>query len=658
MNSIVSKCTLIISIGILSLPIFVKAQTSASEKFYKKGIEYARQGNFEQAIAMLKRAEADDPNNIDIQYSLGQSFLGTAHGPDSAIVYFEKAEKLIDPQLNSTDFGVELHMALAKSYQRTYQYQKSKDTYRALLAYVPEDAQALRDEIYREMNICDNGIELMQKPVKLEVHNLGAKVNSKYDDHSPVVNADESILMFTSKRISSYSQKTEDGQFSEKIFESTKKDGEWDNTEIIKSILDPNSHESILSLSADGTELYMLRSNIDGQDVFVSNYDGETWSEPYKLPNGINSRFNETHASVNVDKSLLFFTSDRPGGYGGLDIYYARRLPNGEWGVPVNMGNKINTPYDEETPMLHPGGKTLFFSSEGHNSMGGFDIYYSMMLADSSFTEPVNMGYPINTPDDDIFFMPTASSNKAYMSSARFDGNIGGTDIYEVEYEEPPVNKMAVLKGEIDNDANVSMEDLKIEAKDVETGELSGRFKVNPDQNKYLLILEANKKYQLVFSGSGFEDFTTDLTVSSDMTYKKSENVVNVAPIHLKVTPEKIAKIEQESKQVQAATAGSSYSYVAAPGESAFAGLAKEGDKYSVQFITLKKVVDLEAYFKNMDVSKVRVVKCEDGKYRYMFGTYKTFSEAKKGKKEVVDICGYKDAFVRFMYQIENMKRP
>ncbi|WP_282039040.1 tetratricopeptide repeat protein [Saccharicrinis aurantiacus] len=637
--------TLLALICLFQISQPISAQNDGFDKMYKRSLDFIKDGDYNAAIPLLKRVEANDPENIDVQYQLAHCYLNTAHGPDSAVIHFIAAEELLKPEMRNTDFGIDVNMSLAKSYQRTYNYEKAIETYSNILGFIPEDFEDLKEVIKREIETSQNGIELMKNPVELDVYNLGDEINSKYDDHTPVVSADESELFFTSKRKSSYSQKIPNGQFSEKIYHSKYINGEWKESEIITSILDENSHESVLSISPDGSEMYLLRSNIDGSLIYVSNYDGETWSEPYKLPKGINSRFNETHASISADKSILLFTSDRPGGYGGLDIYYVRKIPNGEWGVPVNLGPKINTEFDEETPMLHPGGKTLYFSSEGHNSMGGFDIFYSSILPDSTFTDPINMGYPINTPDDDIFFVPTASTNKAYMASSRFDSNIGGIDIYQVEYEEPEIERMAVLKGAISNDADLPMEELKILVKNEET--VVGKYKVNPEDNTYLMILEADKSYDIIYSGDEFETYTKGIEVNREMTYHNRENLVNIDPVQL-VT----LKAPEESNTIVADAA----THKEVTNTSGTSNISSTDAKYTIQFLTLKKEVDLTTYFNKLDMTRVDIVKCKDGNVRYLYGAYNSYSEAKKAKSELLKIVSYKDPFVRYIYQIEEMR--
>ncbi len=618
----------------------IVAQTtkSSNAKLYHAAVALSEAGDCEKAIDQFKRVVKLEPDNINALYNIGYCYLNINNGADSASIYFNKAINLLKEDEYNTELGIDAFMSLAKSYQLQYRFQDAIDTYNKISGFISSDYTALKDDVDRQIGICNNAIVIMKNPGKLEMHNLGKNINSKYDDHSPLVSADESLLLFTSKRISSYSTIMDDGQFSEKIFSSSK-DEEWSKSEIVKSIVKKNSHESGVCLSADGTELYMLVSNIDGQNLYVSNYDGETWSEPYKLPDGINSRYNETHASINSDKSTLFFTSDRKGGFGGLDIYMVRKLPNGDWGTPKNLGNKINTPYDEETPMIYLDGKTLYFSSEGHNTMGNFDIFYSKMEADSSWSEPVNMGYPINTPDDDFFFVPTASENKAYMASSRFEDNYGGSDIYLVEYEQPFENKLAVIKGQLKNDEETAWDNVRILVNEQGDNKTLGEYRPHPETGKYLLILETGKSYNINFKGKGVTPKNITYNINKEMAYHQTSSPIKMEDVWL--------TIESSKPEETIPTASDK------PSDQ----MKIDSDEfpYTVQFITLKEVLkNLERF--DLDVDQIKIYQCKDGNIRYVFGQFKNFKDAKKAKKEVIKATGYDDPFVRYFWQLNKLK--
>ncbi len=629
-----SLFALIIALLLSSQCISAQTDDATVSKLFNRAVSYSEQGDFERAIPLFKRVAEKEPENINVLYNLGHCYLNAAGGHDSALIYFTKAIDILKPENYNKELGIELHLSMAKSMQMLYQYNEALVVYHKMLGFVDESQTELRTMIEREITICNNGISFMENPVKLEVQNLGVTVNSTYDDHSPLVSADGSIVIFTSRRKSPYSQMLPDGQYSEKIY-TAKKEGEiWGPAEVVKEVVKSDSHEAAVCLSADGSELYLLRSDFNGQRLYVSEFDGETWSEPFLLPEGINSRFNETHASINADKSTLFFTSDRSGGQGGLDIYIVRKLPNGKWGTPRNLGPDINTSYDEETPMIHPNGKTLFFSSDGHNTMGKFDIFYSQINPDSSWSKPLNMGYPINTPNDDFFFAPSAAQNRAYMASSRFDGNNGGSDLYGIAYEEPLTNRLAVVKGKLSVGKDFAWDDVVIHVKDKKTDALIGEYKPNPVSGKYMFILEADKTYDVIVEGKNIENTTSSLTVTREMTYlNQSQSVVT------------------DDLMVEGLVAEAASDTIADTTES-----AEVTGKYTVQFITLKKPLKNYNRYKSMDQGKIMVYKCTDGNYRYVYGSYNTFTEAKKSKQEIIKNTGYNDSFVRYFWQLEKMK--
>ncbi len=630
-----SLFSIFIALLISTQCILAQTDKSTVSKLFNRAVSYSEKGDFERAIPLFKRVAEKEPENINVLYNLGHCYLNDKGGHDSALVYFAKAVEILKPENYNTEVGVDLHLSMAKSMQMLYQYNEALSVYQKILGFIDQDQTELRAMIDREITICHNGISFMEHPVKLEVQNLGATVNSSYDDHSPLVSADESIVIFTSRRKSSYSQMLPDGQYSEKIYAAKKEGDTWGQAEVVKEVVKRDSHEAAVCLSADGTELYLLRSDFDGQRLYVSEFDGDTWSEPFLLPEGINSRFNETHASINADKSILFFTSDRKGGAGGLDIYMVRKLPNGKWGTPRNLSPEINTPYDEETPMIHPNGKTLFFSSEGHNTMGKFDIFYSQMNADSSWSEPVNMGYPINTPDDDFFFVPSAAQNRAYMASARFDGVNGGSDLFMIAYEEPLTDRLAVVKGKLNVGKDFAWDNVLIHVKEKGTDAIIGEYRPNPVSGKYMFILEADKTYDVVVEGKDIEKTTSSLAVTRDMTYLNQSQSVEIDDLMVTgLVAEKNADTKENAEQNTAMATG----------------------KYTVQFVTLKKPLKNYNRYKNLDDSKIMPYKCTDGNYRYVYGSYNTFKEAKESKQEVAKITGYDDAFVRYFWQLEKMK--
>jgi outer membrane protein OmpA-like peptidoglycan-associated protein len=253
---------------------------------------------------------------------------------------------------------------------------------------------------------------------------------------------------------------------------------------------------------------------------------------PVKLNENINSSKWEGSVSVSADGSVLYFSSEREGGFGGKDIYRSKRLPNGQWGKATNMGPAINTPYDDDAPVIHPDGITLYFSSQGHNSMGGFDIFNTTLNDSGFWSKPVNLGYPVNTTDDDIFYAPTADNKRAYYSSFRNDG-FGEKDIYMITLPEKVEAPLAVYTGEITSLMGGVPEGATITVKDNATGEVVGVYTPNSSTGKYLFILPPGKNYNITYEAEGYLFQSENLDVSDSSSYRLIHKPVELTPLRV-----------------------------------------------------------------------------------------------------------------------------
>ncbi len=612
-------------------------------KDYKEAVRLSQNEAYSEAIVLFKKVLLSEPNSVDALYNLGFCYLNASLEPDSALTFFQKAYALLTPDEHLSVIGVDLQLSIAKSYQYLYKQQQAIGVYNDLLKILPaEDTQTIALAKH-EIEYCNNAIDLIKKPVDLKLFNLGPNVNSSSDDHSPLVSADESLLMYTSRRQTTDGLLMPDGQNEERIYSSNATTNGWGKSAGVRDLFPTNGHEAGVCLSLDGQELYVYRSDRDGANIYVSDNVNNNWTSPVKLPEGINSSYDETHASISPDKSTLYFTSNRPGGFGGLDIYRVRRLPNNEWGEPQNLGASINTQYDEETPIIHPDGKTLYFSSEGHNSMGQLDIFYSRNLNDSAWTAPLNIGYPINTPEDDLHFAPTTSANIAYYASSKFEGSLGGSDIYLVEYKEPAETWMVVVKGLINSTNPSLVENARITATRKSDNQVVGIYRPNITTGNYMLILEADDTYHVVIEGQGFETQAYDVVATRDMTYKKTGAINNVANVTLlPVTP----VVETDSKEDEPILASSLF-------------YNEKGEPYhTVQILALKEPVSSYKVFANLEPELINEFRCKNGWFLYAYGSFDSYRLAKKGKKKVLETGLWQDAFVRTTKQYLEVLNP
>lgn len=413
-------------------------------------------------------AEAD-PSNVIANWKAGEFHLRTI-GKDRAVKYFLKVMEL-DPNYRfdimyqigrSYQYGMDFDNALAY-YNRYLNKLKQEDGYRGL------DKVEL-GEVSRRIYESTNAKEFVANPANYSIVNVGNAINSEYEEYAPVLNEDETLMIFTTRRRDGNLNQNvdKDNKPFEDIFITRKTNGKWGYAENIGEVVNTEFHDSNLALSADGLTLFLYKDENNG-DIYVTNQNEDgSWNYPEPLSENINSEgFQESSISISPDGSVLFFASDRPGGFGGIDIYYSMKDPAGEWGRSKNLGAIINTEYDDDGPFIDYDGKTLYFSSQGRKGMGGHDIFRSEYdSANNEWGEPENLGFPINTPDDDVYFVSTKDGQRGYYASVREDG-LGFTDIYMVTVpgDEVPQDNIVAMANQ-DSLENVTTEVVPVAVKE------------------------------------------------------------------------------------------------------------------------------------------------------------------------------------------------
>lgn len=525
----------------ISFSSFSQNDTLNSEEFvaqFELATDYINDGNFHAAIDIFSVLHKSYPDNYNVSFKLGFCLLNTALRKVESIEYLEHAVKGARDDYNpyfATEEGApyESWFYLGKAYHVNYQFDQAINVLNQLKALIDrDDDEQFYEQIEREIETCENAKILVKHPINMVVTNLGEMVNSEYAEHSPVVSGDETILIFTSKRKENIGDRImDDGQYFEDIYASYKINNEWIEAVNISDNINTEGHEASIGLSVDGRTLFIYRDDDGDGNIYMSQQDGLDWTVPEKLGSQINTSSRETHASLSADGETLYFTSDRKGGYGGLDIYRVRRLPDGQWGKAQNLGPTINTPYDEEGPFIHYDGITLFFSSAGHNSMGGLDIFSSTLTEDLTWDEPINIGYPINTPDDDVFYWVTPDGRRAYYASYQ-SGSIGNTDIFIINLPESHVRNMSVLTGLAANVKGEVLTGAEISVFDKETGELVGVYKPDQETGRYLIILPKGKEYDISIDAEGYEEVVENLTIP-DEPFEETQEVVEIETVEM-----------------------------------------------------------------------------------------------------------------------------
>ena len=270
--------------------------------------------------------------------------------------------------------------------------------------------------------------------------------------------------------------------------------------------INTDGHLATVNISADGQTLFVYRDdNGDGNIYTTTKNQDDQWGELVKLGSDINTEYKESHAHVTPDGNVLYFISDRKkGGLGGQDIYFCKKLPTGDWGLAQNAGNILNTPYDEDGIFLHPDGKTIYFSSKGHSSMGGFDIFYSELDETGNWGAPINMGYPVNSTDDDVFFVTSTDGKRAYYSSFKQDG-FGEKDIYVITLVDAQEKPLTLLTGFLKVAGfDETPESAIITVTDNETGNLIGRYVPRKKDGKFSIILNPGGDYHIEYAAESY----------------------------------------------------------------------------------------------------------------------------------------------------------
>ncbi len=490
-------------------------------------------GKYRRALPFYKQANRFNSDNAELNYKIGVCYMFTPQKVN-AIKYLEKALQL-DPDVNK-----EAIYLLGSAYQLEYAFDIAIEKFKEYLNALSAEQRFIEQKkVNKHILECELGKSYLAERTRAFIDNIGKTVNSRYPDYGPLISADESVLIFTSRRETSMGGELSeiDQDFFEDIYISYNDGNEWTEPANMGAPINTDIHDATVNLTADGQKLFIYKDlgyNKGAGDIFECKLEGNEWSKPKKLPKAINSDFHESSACYSHDGKRIYFITDKPGGIGGRDIYYSDMDEKGKWGEAVNMGETLNTTYDEEGIFISHDGKTMYFSSQGHESMGGYDIFKSK-LKDDSWSEPINLGYPINTPDNDVYFVVAANGKHAYYASERLDG-LGEKDIYKVTLlgpekpvvlntednllaneQEPLVSNIymapvvaveehlpTILKGKVLDEISLKPVQASIELVDNEKNEIVGVFESNSETGKYLVTLPSGYNYGIAVKAEGY----------------------------------------------------------------------------------------------------------------------------------------------------------
>lgn len=501
-------------------PSVFKADPEGAKTFFNNH-------NYFSAIKVYQLLLKKEPNNVEYNQMIARCYMLSHSIKAKAIPHLEfliKQEKFPD----------DTWLDLGKAYHFSNRFDDAIKCYNKYKEKTVGDkkAQAVASRCIEQAL---NGKEFIKHPLNVKFENVGKNINCEFPDFYPFILPDESAMYYTTRRKSPTAIQPEfDGLFPSDIFYANIKNGKAEKSQTVGAQINTNLDEQVVDISDDGTIMlfYIDRIEVFG-DIWIARKlnSKSAWLRAEPLPDNLNAG-HETSASIYKDPltevESILISSSRPGtadnpNYGETDIYISRKLPTGKWSDPQNLGPNINTKYKEEFPQFSEDGKTLYFASEGHSSMGGFDIFKSVWNEDEqTWSAPKNLGYPINSAEDDINISFTSSGRIAYMSALR-EGGQGDYDVYRVILQDVAA-KESIYKGYVSStDTLVKIRNARIEVADKATNELYGVYIPDPNNCYYVIALPPGK-WEVSVTADGFNTFVEEIAIQEE-TLKFSPEV-------------------------------------------------------------------------------------------------------------------------------------
>ena len=475
---------------------------------------YAYKAALEQYLELQALDSTSQTKEID--FKIGVCYLET-YGYQDALYYLQRASSAVGETPTSFAYY------LAKAYQLNGLVEEAIIAYNDYLLQITgnEDLVKYTQEVEREIQNCETAKGFYAAPVDVHVKLMSRSINSVYDDYDPLIEADRSVMYFTSDRphqkVGAVHEM--DGTAYEDIYRSFKTDTGWTAAQKVEE-LDVDHDNACVALSHDGHKMILYRYQSTSfwkkpsGHLYSTELVGGKWTSPKVLPFSESAASNEISACFSIDDKTIYFSSDREGGFGGKDIYKVV-FEKGEWSTPINLGANINTALDEDSPFVHPDGERFYFSSQGHKNMGGYDVFVSK-ISDGGFSLPANLGYPVNTTTDEISFVIGADGKKAYVADNR-EGGYGEMDVYEMEFFDEEDDVM-VFKGKVISTEGVPI-DAIINVYEEDGSTLHSVYHTNPSTGQFVMMLHEGGKFKLELSKKGFQLYSEWVDLQKEEGY-------------------------------------------------------------------------------------------------------------------------------------------
>ncbi len=475
-------------------------------KAYNEGAQFLNTRLYDHAVSCFEKAIAVDQNFIEAWLLLAQSYE-YLQKYDQAIEAYHKGLK-IDPGFHPYSFII-----LGDLEFRLSRYEDALKSYQAFLETGSNNQKHIRIA-HKNIERCSFSINAIANPVPFTPVNMGPAINSEDDEYWPCLTADESMLIFTRmiKDSTSYPGYQEDFFISKKSLQG------WQQAENAGPPLNSPLNEGAQSVSADGRTMVFTACNrkdgIGRCDLYYSSKTGDKWTPPMNMGKPVNTASYETQPSLSADGKTLYFASNRAGGFGDIDIYVTSMDELNDWSVPVNLGEIINTKGRDWAPYIHPDNRTLYFASNEHTGLGGFDLFYSIKDSSGKWGEPVNLGYPINTGNDEYGLILNAAGSRAYFASDKDSSN--GKDIFTFElYKEARPTDVSYMKGMV-YDAETKKElGAGFELIDLKSNQIINRSSSDSLTGEFLVCIPAGHDYLLNVSRHGYLFYSDNFSLNN-----------------------------------------------------------------------------------------------------------------------------------------------
>jgi outer membrane protein OmpA-like peptidoglycan-associated protein/tetratricopeptide (TPR) repeat protein len=514
--------------------------TSSEEKLVAENSRLLIDGFLVQAEMITDKLLTLQSESPNYNYRKGYILIESNKDYEAAIPFLLKAVTQTNSNYDAfsakkQDAPIDAFFYLATCFQTIQDFTKATENFNKFIEKSNPKSRLL-PLANLKLKQCEQAKKLISQPVNIELKNVGNNVNSIYGDYSPVISLDGSSLYFTSRRPWG-NGKTDSirdpytNEYKEDVFVSfMNNDSTWADATRLNFNL-PERNEATVSVSSDERRIYLFKDSTGNGDLYFTDFYAQKFQDISVLSiDGLNTENWESHFFLTQDAKNIYFTSDRPGGFGGLDIYVCNSIGESSWSAPINLGAKINSEFDEDAPFVSFDHKTLFYSSNGEKSMGGFDILFSDLSTDNTWSESQNLGYPLNSTSDDIFYTTTIDGSRGYLSSTR-KGGIGANDIYEIKSEYFGAKSIAVLNGYIHTTDNSPLPDdlaiaMKLQCIDCEDSKSIKTIFPRLRDGVFISNLQPCKTYELTYVNATdklnmYQDkFTTQCTNDSQEIYR------------------------------------------------------------------------------------------------------------------------------------------